>query len=267
MAQYYYDENGKEHKLLTEKEKKDEEASKAVAFFITIALFILVLIAPGIAVTSLFAGSIESTLWVWIWSLVFSGIIFGLLYWLYSKTSHQIRFTVATYLVLSGLSIWFLFSSAPDSNIVKTGKLLLPFAFDEIIATNANENNTKQTYQNNSYQSSNNYSSEQPVKVVEDKMDLSQEPLGDAEYEENPDIPVAAETVVEVAEDINYKATINDPDGYTNIREGKGTNYPIVDKLYKDEEFTVEKSDENWWYVVKNNGKKGYVHKSRIVIK
>jgi uncharacterized protein YgiM (DUF1202 family) len=75
------------------------------------------------------------------------------------------------------------------------------------------------------------------------------------------------EPVVEKSISIE-KATISDPDGYTNIRQGKGTGYPVVDKLYEGEEFTVENmDDENWWSVIKNNGKKGYVHKSRIKIK
>ncbi|MDR0863573.1 MAG: SH3 domain-containing protein [Candidatus Symbiothrix sp.] len=64
-----------------------------------------------------------------------------------------------------------------------------------------------------------------------------------------------------------YNAKINDPDGYTNIRAGKGTNFQILDKLYKEETFIIEKNEfSNWWIVKKNNGTIGFVHNSRIQV-
>lgn len=64
-----------------------------------------------------------------------------------------------------------------------------------------------------------------------------------------------------------YNARINDPDGYTNIRSGKGTSFTILDKIFEGENFIVEKNEfSNWWIVRKNNGVTGYMHKSRIQI-
>jgi hypothetical protein len=61
-------------------------------------------------------------------------------------------------------------------------------------------------------------------------------------------------------------AKIDDKDGWTNIREGKGRNYRIIDKLYDNELFIVEDTSGEWWPVVKNNGLRGFVHKSCIKI-
>ncbi|MEO1256828.1 MAG: SH3 domain-containing protein, partial [Bacteroidota bacterium] len=70
---------------------------------------------------------------------------------------------------------------------------------------------------------------------------------------------------------------INDPDGYTNIRAGKGTSTDILDKIFDYEVFTyIEQPNEQWLEVTvtkcacendkKNysNPVKGYVHRSRI---
>ena len=69
---------------------------------------------------------------------------------------------------------------------------------------------------------------------------------------------------------------INDPDGYTNVRVGKGTSFEVIDKLYTDELFTyVDSTDQGWlkiWITKCNcdtphrlyNQIEGYVHRSRI---
>jgi len=60
-------------------------------------------------------------------------------------------------------------------------------------------------------------------------------------------------------------AIINDPDGYTNIREGQGTHTKILAKIVKDEIFYfIPSKISPWWEASKINGIKGYVHKSRI---
>lgn len=60
---------------------------------------------------------------------------------------------------------------------------------------------------------------------------------------------------------------INDPDGYTNVRAGKGIDYPIIGKIKKREIFIYTPNYyENWWKVkIGPNHKEGYVHKSRII--
>ena len=61
------------------------------------------------------------------------------------------------------------------------------------------------------------------------------------------------------------KAVINDPDGFTNVREGKSVNYSIVTKIYEHEVFyAYPSSNSNWYPVITNDGIKGYVHNSRI---
>jgi len=60
-------------------------------------------------------------------------------------------------------------------------------------------------------------------------------------------------------------AVINDPDGFTNVREGIGTESKIIDKIYEGEKFEVFPSAQNsWWLVVTKSNKKGYIHKSRV---
>lgn len=61
------------------------------------------------------------------------------------------------------------------------------------------------------------------------------------------------------------KAIINDPDGYTNVREGKSVNYAIITRIYENEVFYAYPSSESSWYpVITINGTKGFVHNSRI---
>lgn len=61
------------------------------------------------------------------------------------------------------------------------------------------------------------------------------------------------------------KAIINDPDGYTNVREGESVNYNIITKIFENEVFYAYPSiSSNWYPVITQNGTKGYVHNSRI---
>jgi len=62
-------------------------------------------------------------------------------------------------------------------------------------------------------------------------------------------------------------AIINDPDGYTNVREGKGAKYPIVGKIIADEVFMFTPNYYDDWWKVRNYDRsiEGYMHKSRIV--
>ena len=59
---------------------------------------------------------------------------------------------------------------------------------------------------------------------------------------------------------------INDPDGYTNVREGKSSKSEIVFKVYEGDKFEIiNNRDENWW-LVEYNGKQGYIYSDRIDI-
>jgi hypothetical protein len=62
-------------------------------------------------------------------------------------------------------------------------------------------------------------------------------------------------------------AVINDPDGYTNVRNGMSTDAKIIDRLFEGEHYEVFPStDNNWWVVYTQSNVKGYVHKSRVRI-
>lgn len=77
------------------------------------------------------------------------------------------------------------------------------------------------------------------------------------------------ETQQQVVQNETYTAVINDPDGYTNVRKGKGTQYPVVDVIYDNQTFEVYANtiNDKWCLVYNpNSGIKGYMHKSRITI-
>lgn len=65
----------------------------------------------------------------------------------------------------------------------------------------------------------------------------------------------------------NKLAIINDPDGYTNVRSGRGTNFKVVDTLFAEDFFYFEPADKSGWSKVsawKGKQIEGFVHKSKI---
>ena len=63
------------------------------------------------------------------------------------------------------------------------------------------------------------------------------------------------------------QAVINDPDGYTNVRSGPGTQYEVLSKIVDNETFYVVSQRGSWWQVRTQDGKYGYMHRSRIKMK
>ena len=65
-----------------------------------------------------------------------------------------------------------------------------------------------------------------------------------------------------------YYGKVSDPDGYTNIRKGPGTNYAIV-RRYQSGDYLYYTPQSNGWSKVysgvKSNTYMGYMHTSRIV--
>ena len=59
-------------------------------------------------------------------------------------------------------------------------------------------------------------------------------------------------------------ARIQDPDGFTNVRSGPGTNYQIVTRIFDGEDFHALPGGDNWWQVRSRSGASGYMHVSRI---
>lgn len=68
------------------------------------------------------------------------------------------------------------------------------------------------------------------------------------------------------AQSTGEEAYINDPDGYTNVRDGQSGSANILTTITTGELFQFQPSDQsNWWEVTKSDGTTGYVHNSRIV--
>ena len=61
-----------------------------------------------------------------------------------------------------------------------------------------------------------------------------------------------------------YKYYISDPDGYTNVREGKSTSSKIIATVDSGLPIRVLDTTGNWWQVMTKDNEIGYIHKSRI---
>lgn len=59
-------------------------------------------------------------------------------------------------------------------------------------------------------------------------------------------------------------ATIDDPDGYTNVRAGPGVTQAIVRRINRGEAFLTFDQNGSWWEVQTADGTTGYVSRSRI---
>lgn len=58
--------------------------------------------------------------------------------------------------------------------------------------------------------------------------------------------------------------SIHDPDGYTNLRKEKSTKSEIIQQIKSGERIEVLDNSEDWFLIKTKEGKKGYIHKSRI---
>lgn len=68
----------------------------------------------------------------------------------------------------------------------------------------------------------------------------------------------------EQEEEIIEYAIIHDPDGFTNLRKDKTTTSEVLQRIKLGEQVEVLDNSGNWYLVKTKEGKKGYVHKSRI---
>ena len=64
---------------------------------------------------------------------------------------------------------------------------------------------------------------------------------------------------------LHVRAMINDPDGYTNVRQGPDAKSPIVARVDTSDTFMSAPQRGNWWKVRLSNNQEGFMHKSRIV--
>jgi len=75
---------------------------------------------------------------------------------------------------------------------------------------------------------------------------------------------ISKENLINQPENDGEVFTINDPDGYTNVREEKKSTSKILFKINEGEEFKVISKKGDWWEI-EFNDKTGFVHKSRII--
>ena len=73
-----------------------------------------------------------------------------------------------------------------------------------------------------------------------------------------------APTQKDIKEEETSYGIINDPDGYTNVREEKSSKSEIVFKVYEGQQFEIiDDRDDDWW-LIEYNGKEGYIYRDRI---
>lgn len=58
---------------------------------------------------------------------------------------------------------------------------------------------------------------------------------------------------------------IQDSDGYTNLRKGKGTNFDVIEKINTNTKINVLDNTGDWFLVKTKSGVEGYVYKSKII--
>jgi uncharacterized protein YgiM (DUF1202 family) len=83
--------------------------------------------------------------------------------------------------------------------------------------------------------------------------------------------PTPTPTSSPVASDFSSRsdevqAVIEDPDGYTNVRSGQGTQFSIIARIDEGEVFYTIPQQGDWWPVRTKNEKYGYIHRSRIKV-
>lgn len=60
------------------------------------------------------------------------------------------------------------------------------------------------------------------------------------------------------------RATVVDPDGWTNLRAGPSASSAVVGRITEGEEFWTRPRDGLWWKARTASGVEGYVHRSRV---
>lgn len=79
-----------------------------------------------------------------------------------------------------------------------------------------------------------------------------------------PSATAAAPTTSAPAEAFTLAAVIDDPDGFTNIRAGRGTSHAIVGKVLEGETFLTYRQPGAWWRVRKADGTTGFMYRKYI---
>ncbi|MEN5308687.1 SH3 domain-containing protein [Chryseobacterium cucumeris] len=96
---------------------------------------------------------------------------------------------------------------------------------------------------------------------------LNKNPTYKSNLEKNKfyDLPTLKDYVKYIYQkESNTNFIIQDSDGFTNLRKEKNSSSQILQKINTGEQVEVLDQNGDWWLVVSKEGKKGYVHKSRI---
>lgn len=96
---------------------------------------------------------------------------------------------------------------------------------------------------------------------------LNKNPTYKSNMEKNKfyDLPTLKDYVKYIYQkESNTNFIIQDSDGFTNLRKEKNSSSQILQKINTGEQVEVLDRNGDWWLVVSKEGKKGYVHKSRI---
>jgi hypothetical protein len=76
--------------------------------------------------------------------------------------------------------------------------------------------------------------------------------------------PAAAQLRPAATAGAEVKATIVDPDGWTNLRAGPSRASAVVGRINQGDIFWTRPRDGLWWPARTDGGLKGYVHRSRV---
>ncbi|WP_188237175.1 TIR domain-containing protein [Sphingopyxis sp. LK2115] len=102
----------------------------------------------------------------------------------------------------------------------------------------------------------------QPAPVAPDAPPVVAEKEGDAAA--RPSAAAGAPTASAPAEAFTLAAVIDDPDGFTNIRAGRGTRHAIIGKVLEGETFLTYRQPGAWWRVRKADGTTGFMYRKYI---
>ncbi len=80
-------------------------------------------------------------------------------------------------------------------------------------------------------------------------------------------IPILLIAATSVNAQTHQWAVIEDSDHFTNIRQAPSANAPVVNSIWENQFFVVEKKKGEWWKVLNQSiasEGSGYIHKSRV---
>ncbi|WP_299323326.1 TIR domain-containing protein [Parasphingopyxis sp.] len=84
--------------------------------------------------------------------------------------------------------------------------------------------------------------------------------------QENREEAIAAEDAEEPVEEFPLRAVIDDPDGFTYMRNAPARGAAVLRAISDGEMFSTREQVADWWEIMAADGTRGYMHESRIRI-